>query len=312
MPHLPCLDIRDGAIDYLLLVYAKLLPSLGGYLTKPQGEIDLKNVDVLLAEVGSVEDVIFQRRMVKEQQNNMRQQQRMTYQQRDQLLATAGRENAVSVKKVKTGEQNIAAEEKDIPCQNHSLSPAEALKAHIKEKEMAKLDKFKNEIVDSVRLGEPGWKTRYYEDKLKAHDIETGGGREKVFQSYVEGLCWVMRYYYNGCASWQWFYPFHYAPFASDLKNIDKFTIEFVQGKPFCPFEQLMGVFPADSKHALPKPYQVRSKTIAIQKYTHKYIYIHMQFICSFSYFNSNCHLKYFFCTNFILVANDRPRIAHH
>jgi hypothetical protein len=64
----------------------------------------------------------------------------------------------------------------------------------------------------------PALQERYYNDKLH---VASAAGRRRVVDSYIEGLHWVLEYYYRGVASWNWFYPYHYAPMASDLTNLD-------------------------------------------------------------------------------------------
>lgn len=77
--------------------------------------------------------------------------------------------------------------------------------------------------------------------------------QRQLFQSYLEGLFWVMRYYFRGPsqASWSWYYPYYHAPMALDLAGYDRVRapqISLELGRPFLPFQQLMAVLPASSK----------------------------------------------------------------
>jgi len=105
---------------------------------------------------------------------------------------------------------------------------------------------------DTVRLWEEGYADRYYEQKFKV-DAKDIAFRHKVARAYVEGLAWVLMYYFQGCPSWEWFYPYHYAPFAADFVDLGKMTINFDKGRISRPFEQLMSVLPAASRHAIPE-----------------------------------------------------------
>ncbi|KAJ3023129.1 UNVERIFIED_CONTAM: hypothetical protein HDU68_008771 [Siphonaria sp. JEL0065] len=100
------------------------------------------------------------------------------------------------------------------------------------------------------------WKADYYREKLEINywDEEQ---LSKIVYHYIEGLQWVLLYYYRGVPSWEWFFPYHYAPKITDLCNIVRFhPIKFDKGKPFLPFYQLMGVMPAASKELLPPAFR--------------------------------------------------------
>ena len=111
---------------------------------------------------------------------------------------------------------------------------------------------------DKVQLTREGWKQRYYREKFHcSKQAEMDDFTTNIRQAYIEGLAWVFAYYFKGCSSWYWYYPYHYAPFASDLVGCDKLTIEFELGEPAKPFEQLLAVFPKASAHSIPECYRV-------------------------------------------------------
>ncbi|KAL8245778.1 hypothetical protein R6Q59_006994 [Mikania micrantha] len=162
-------------------------------------------------------------------------------------------------KKVARLSSGAAIVETETCLDKQALENKEELMAKLKGVLREKSDVFNSDEPeeDEIKLGSPGWKERYYEEKFSARSSdELDEIRRDVVLKYTEGLCWVMHYYYQGVCSWNWFYPYHFAPFASDLKDLNELKITFELGSPFKPFNQLLGVFPAASAHALPEQYR--------------------------------------------------------
>ncbi|AQK44972.1 5'-3' exoribonuclease 3 [Zea mays] len=98
---------------------------------------------------------------------------------------------------------------------------------------------------DSIRLGLPGWKSRFFREHFGAKtSSEIGKLQNDMAQKYLEGLCWVLQCYFADVPSWSWYYPFYVAPFVSDLKGLSRIEISFTVDKPLRPFDQLMAVLP--------------------------------------------------------------------
>ena len=63
------------------------------------------------------------------------------------------------------------------------------------------------------------WKDEFYKGKFewdRDNDVEL----TKLCENYVQGLQWVLYYYYRGVVSWPWYYQYHYSPMISGMQMI--------------------------------------------------------------------------------------------
>ena len=126
------------------------------------------------------------------------------------------------------------------------------------QQEMHRIENLMFKIEDDVELGKDdkeNWKFRYY-NKYYNTEVNQREVVKYACDKYFEGLVWVANYYFNKCASWNWYYPFDHAPFISDMadfiRKYDLNNIDFKLGKPIKPIEQLLCVLPPQSSYLLP------------------------------------------------------------
>nr|CDS34421.2 5' 3' exoribonuclease 2 [Hymenolepis microstoma] len=293
LPHLPSLEIREGAIDRLISLYKSVVCDTGGWLTD-SGHVHLDRVQLIMTELGKVEDEIFKSRRQDDLSGRERRKRQKVGGRQSWNAPTSGvlapspiggsgevrRMNSVSAADIhearRQRQPNVKWVEQCLENQEAAVSLRAMLKSSVsgskrkksegdsdsaegplpKKRRKGILGGFdaaevqpstaeedpeeKADQCDEVRLWEDGWRARYYQSKFGVDPAD------------------APEFCIKGCASWDWYFPYHYAPFASDFIDIAKVDIGFFKKKtkPFCPLEQLMSVFPAASCSHVPPAWQ--------------------------------------------------------
>ncbi len=127
------------------------------------------------------------------------------------------------------------------------------------EKEVFKIENLQFKINDPIQLGSDTpdeWRVRYYQHYWNVGPDELEEFSKKLVTHYLIGVKWVTMYYFDDCPSWNWYYPFDYPPFITDiakyLPEIKLNKIKFDKGNPLKPFMQLLAVFPPQSNTLIP------------------------------------------------------------
>jgi 5'-3' exonuclease len=103
------------------------------------------------------------------------------------------------------------------------------------------------------------YKKEYYFTKM---NISSEKEIKEACLKYIQGLQWILTYYTKGVTNWKWFYPYHYAPFISDIATyMEDLDVSYLVEKceksnknSYPPFLQLLCVLPKKSSNLLPYP----------------------------------------------------------
>jgi 5'-3' exonuclease len=334
IPHLPSVDIGEGAMDHLLELYRKVLPAQTGWLTD-KGKIHFDRLNPLLVAMGAMEEQVMSERednavkRIKNKKSDEARRMRLfgtpkttstsddagmemhmsafleeesdtsdseeggaswliagstgvTTKMRHGAVAdaivdgaaSAGLDLAAEPDAEYTGKAAAAAmaslrmsgiTDDVVPESDAERSARAESTPRVSAAAADSLASDTRDVIAKVArsVSSLTHRQRYYFAKfglvidhspaIEAHEMVL----EKIRRCFGEALQWVMLYYYQGCPSWEWFFPFHYAPMISDLVDIgDLGPFEFALGKPFAPFQQLLGCLPAASSKFLPEPYR--------------------------------------------------------
>ncbi|CAD6254720.1 unnamed protein product [Miscanthus lutarioriparius] len=246
---------RLGAIDLLLEVYKQAFNKMGGYIVstgklkdKHAAYLKVSRLEKFFHELSWCEEKIFLKRyeLRERLQRNLVRRAAEEWKERNYDNMEENPDGPDLTEKSFSTNCSISTYSQD---ESDVTANTLELRRNLKDTLRNKQDLIKSGACkhDAIRLGFAGWKSRFYREMFGVEKSnEVGKLKNDMVQKYLEGLCRVLRYYFADVPSWSWYYPFYYAPFASDFNGLSDFKISFTADKPLRPFDQLMAVLPKE------------------------------------------------------------------
>ncbi|XP_065061196.1 5'-3' exoribonuclease 1-like [Rhopilema esculentum] len=265
IPHLPQLHINHDALPFLYKIYIETMPKLDGYL-HDGGILNLPRFQKYLEALSK-----FDRDRFEDVYADMKWLEGRTGRSFSPNKRKGGNKGMKFSKLVSQVEEEIM-----IPVRNPYMALADVSdafddSAFDTSQRTLELESGNDEKLERL-FGDLGFKDldggeelfdlefrqhkrAYYVEKFEV-PVADDGFISKVAFEYILAIQWNLHYYYNGIQSWSWYYPYHYAPYISDILNIQSFDLTLEKSKPFKPFEQLLAVLPSYSRKLLPDAFQ--------------------------------------------------------
>jgi 5'-3' exonuclease len=239
LPHMPALDIADNAFDLLFYTYKNMRKEWRGkdknhpYLTNAGTIVSGQRLEQFLSGVGSHENDYYD----KKKQGAQREKQRLRKDYSrfgmsssvpdDDLVASKEQADRNAYRRMLEEHRHSEIDEDQFMPVMTSELDFEPAEEELEESFMSRMGSIlQNSLSNLVNNSSPeardlaiddqDMKGRYYHDKFQFTPFDA----EKhlaLRKAYVEGLAWTLKYYYEGCVSWEWYYPYHYGKKTNNL-----------------------------------------------------------------------------------------------
>jgi hypothetical protein len=275
LPHLPSVDIADGALDAIVLLYRKMLPEWQDYLTL-DGEIVVERFELFMRELSVLEPLVIGLKGATGKGGKRGRGRAPTGSEMTKKVLSAVNDlwedridedasgDPAGSKPKQTVEQ-ISRAPKGNKRPGDWVCGACAVSNFANRTKCFKCGAIKSPEYEVVAESDDedthDWvdecKRDYYAQKLNIapHSAQ----HRKLCREFLKGMAWTLKYYTTGCQSWSWYYPFHYAPFLSDMVDLSQhciYQVGWELGQPYTPLQQLLSVLPPGSAWALPAAFR--------------------------------------------------------